>query len=132
METKKCPFCAEDIKLEAIKCKHCGEFLETNETEPEELSAQTEVDDTLARQLYEVYSLVSNESSFLGKSGEEEVAQLVQQLCDTKENAKLVLTAYQKLYEIDFIEHVKDNFGSLKSVEKISLPCPHFFSSFSS
>jgi hypothetical protein len=24
---KRCPFCAEDVKVEAIKCKHCGSAL---------------------------------------------------------------------------------------------------------
>ena len=34
MGTKKCPYCAEEIRIEAIKCKHCGEFLKT-ESPPE-------------------------------------------------------------------------------------------------
>ena len=30
-DNKKCPFCAEEVMQEAIKCKHCGESLETSD-----------------------------------------------------------------------------------------------------
>ena len=53
MQTKPCPFCAETIQAAAVKCRFCGEFLNTEkakalEADPDEdldLSEEEEEDD---------------------------------------------------------------------------------------
>ncbi len=41
-QTKPCPFCAETIRYEAIKCRFCGEFLDGNHRKTEDGRRKTE------------------------------------------------------------------------------------------
>ena len=43
-KTKNCKFCDEEILIAAIKCKHCGEFLEQNETDKNVTSSQVYIE----------------------------------------------------------------------------------------
>ncbi|MCM1338446.1 MAG: zinc ribbon domain-containing protein [Muribaculaceae bacterium] len=44
-ETKVCPYCGEDININAIKCKHCGEFL-NGSTQSTKYMDSLDVDDS--------------------------------------------------------------------------------------
>lgn len=46
-ETKRCPYCGEEILAVAKKCKHCGEWLSENETHDDDSFESRESEDTV-------------------------------------------------------------------------------------
>ncbi len=54
---KKCPYCSEKIQKEAIKCKHCGEWL--NKESEEHTLNTTEISSTQKEQIVHLPGKVS-------------------------------------------------------------------------
>jgi len=48
---KKCPYCTEDIQYKAVKCKHCGEWLQTARPVPQSFDRQFTYPNILRRYL---------------------------------------------------------------------------------
>lgn len=62
-ETKICPFCGEEIKAVAVKCKYCGEFLDKGNKE----NKFNEIKNLLAESLKEVFEKIKNLSQRASK-----------------------------------------------------------------
>lgn len=76
---KKCPYCAEKIQTEAIKCKHCGEWLSkkndgnissktdisiNNDIKPSNNNEIESVDETKSKDESEITDEVINKVSY--------------------------------------------------------------------
>jgi hypothetical protein len=48
--TKQCPYCAEEILVAAVKCKHCGEWLTAQRSTTPDLPAPTDLRSSASRE----------------------------------------------------------------------------------
>lgn len=65
-ETKKCPYCGEEIMATAKKCKHCGEWLESVQSVTDESNEPENVNEVFEQTVEEAEVLSTREKVCLG------------------------------------------------------------------
>jgi HEAT repeat protein len=110
-DTKKCPYCAEFVKKEAVRCKHCGADLDASDAALERMqsekqqkqivAAQSLSVESLIRRLYDEDEDVRNATIVaLGERGESAVEPLIFFLNREDEDVDFRLAVGQALGEI--------------------------------